>query len=128
MAILKIVDSKQLALVLAEIDQPVYIQLRTPAEPEPDLLEALADLQRLCPLIKLDQQSEAALEADQVTIKGEADRGLHFQGPPLGTELAALVSACVVVGRRDSGLSPAIRQGLASLTEPVQLEVFTTPT
>jgi alkyl hydroperoxide reductase subunit AhpF len=128
MAILKIIDSKQLAAVLAEIEQPVYIQLRTPDQPEPDLLDALADLQRLCPLLRLEQQTDTILEADEVTIKGAADRGLHFQGPPLGTELAALISACVVVGRRDSGLPSVIREGLASLREPVQLAVFTTPT
>jgi hypothetical protein len=53
---------------------------------------------------------------------------LIFTGAPVGTELAALVSAIVVAGRGDSGLAPATRQALAGLRQPVHLEVFTTPT
>jgi hypothetical protein len=73
-------------------------------------------------------QAPSEALADRVTVQGAAPQELVFAGPPAGTELAALVSAIVVAGRGDSGLSPHIRQSLAELSQAVHLEVFTTPT
>ncbi|MFQ5611636.1 MAG: hypothetical protein ACE5H9_05840 [Anaerolineae bacterium] len=128
MAILKIVRGQSLELVLSEITHPVRLLLTSPDSPEPELLNALADLRRLCPLISLVQRTDPGLEADTLAVVGETDRGLRFLGPPLGTELAALVSAVVVVGRRSARLPASFREALGSLNRPVRLEVFTTPT
>lgn len=128
MTLLKIIQSQALDLVLAEIIQPVTLHLTSPDSPDPELLAAITDLRRLCPLVSLCQQTDPLLAADTLIIVGDEDRGLWFNGPPLGMELAAFVSAVVVMGRRESGLPEVIKKRLADLTQPVHLEVFSTPT
>jgi alkyl hydroperoxide reductase subunit AhpF len=56
------------------------------------------------------------------------DFGVRFAGIPAGHEFSALIHDIVLVSDRDSGLSPATREFLKGLREPVFLEVFTTPT
>ena len=88
----------------------------------------LADLMALTPHVSTAVEPNPLAEADRVIVQGEHGPGLVFIGAPVGTELAALVSAVVVVGRGDSGLSDQTRQALAHLPGPLHLEVFTTPT
>jgi alkyl hydroperoxide reductase subunit AhpF len=113
---------------LQEIISPVQVDYMTPDQPEPDLLGALADLKTLTPHLLTRVKQDSTLEVDRLVVQGENSRELIFVGAPLGLELAALISAIVVAGRNDSGLSPETRETLADLPAPVHLEVFTTPT
>jgi alkyl hydroperoxide reductase subunit AhpF len=54
--------------------------------------------------------------------------GVHFSGVPSGHEFATLINDILMVSSRDSGLSPAVREFLKNLNEPLLLQVFVTPT
>jgi alkyl hydroperoxide reductase subunit AhpF len=128
MSLLKIYQGQALQQALAEIVQPVQVTYVAFDQPEPDTLQALADLIQLTPYLSIDTHLEPTAKADRVIVRGGSGSELVFVGAPLGTELPALVSAIVVAGRGDSGLASQTRQALANLRRPVHLEVFTTPT
>lgn len=65
----------------------------------------------------------AAREGDQVT-----DFGIRYLGIPSGHEFTTLIQAILMVSARDSGLMPQTREYIRSLTRPLHLEVFVTPT
>lgn len=56
------------------------------------------------------------------------DYGIRYAGIPSGHEFTSIINDLLNVSRRDSGLSDATRQYLATLSEPVMLQVFVTPT
>lgn len=128
MTLLKIYQGRALQTALSEVVKPVQISYQALDQPEPDTLEALAELDKLTPYLLLDIHQTPAEAADRVIVQGEQGGQLVFVGPPVGTELAALVSAIIIAGRGKSGLTAATRQALAGLQTRVQLVVFTTPT
>jgi glutaredoxin-like protein len=56
------------------------------------------------------------------------DYGVRFAGIPAGHEFTSLVRSFLLVSNADSGLKPATRKFLETLTKPVNLQVFITPT
>jgi len=54
--------------------------------------------------------------------------GIRYFGIPSGHEFSSLIQDIITVSERDSGLKPETREFLKSLTEPVHLQVFVTPT
>jgi glutaredoxin-like protein len=56
------------------------------------------------------------------------DYGIRFYGIPAGSEFGALISALLMVSNRQSGLTEQTRSFLSTLTKPVHLMVFATPT
>lgn len=128
MSLLKIYPGQALTAALAEVTIPVRAIYTAVDQPEPDTMQALADLMSLTPCLSLEVQHQPDAPADRLVIQSVDDRELAFLGPPLGLELTALVSAIITAGRGDSGLSPATRRGLARLSGPVRVQVFTTPT
>ncbi len=128
MPILKIYEGQALKAALNEIASPMRVTYLALDEPQPDTIIALDDLAALTPHLSVTVKPDPTAEADRVIVQGEQGAALAFVGAPVGTELAALVSAIVVAGRGQSGLAPETRQALAELTRPVHMEVFTTPT
>jgi alkyl hydroperoxide reductase subunit AhpF len=61
-------------------------------------------------------------------IRNGKDYGIRFYGLPAGYEFAALLDGILAVSKGDSGLQPESREKLAQLTQPLHLQVFTTPT
>jgi len=99
------------------------------------LLEELAGLSEKLQLEVLDLQIEPDRAAehgiDQVpgtVIFGPAAVPLRYFGTPSGYEFATLLQAIELAAGGDSGLEPATRQKLAAVAEPMQLQVFVTPT
>jgi len=86
----------------------------------------------------LDDESELARQynADKaptfvLTAKNGdeiVDYGLRFAGIPAGHEFSTLIHDILMVSSRDSGLSQQTRDFLKSLTRPVHMQVFVTPT
>jgi glutaredoxin-like protein len=79
----------------------------------------------------LDKEKAAEYAVDMVpatVIRNGKDYGIRFYGLPAGYEFAALIDAILAVSLGDSGLQPESREKLAQLTEPLHLQVFTTPT
>jgi alkyl hydroperoxide reductase subunit AhpF len=56
------------------------------------------------------------------------DYGVRYAGIPSGHEFSSLIHDLVLVSGRDSGLSEDTRKFLDGIKEPVQLQVFVTPT
>lgn len=56
------------------------------------------------------------------------DYGIRYAGIPAGHEFSSLIHDLILVSGRDSGLDGGTRQFLASLDQPVLLQVFVTPT
>ena len=65
----------------------------------------------------------AAKDGEQIS-----NLGVQFSGVPSGHEFATLINDIIMVSNRDSGLSPAVRDFLKNLNEPLLLQVFVTPT
>lgn len=65
----------------------------------------------------------AAKDGDQVL-----DFGIQYSGIPSGHEFSTLISDILLVSRRDSGLSPDVRDYLKKLDKPLHMQVFVTPT
>lgn len=85
----------------------------------------------------LDKDTAALYGIDEapgiaVTGRGEDgtiwDPGLRFIGAPAGYEFMSLIEAIQLVASRESGLSEASRSLVASVTEPMRIQVFVTPT
>jgi alkyl hydroperoxide reductase subunit AhpF len=57
-----------------------------------------------------------------------ADSRMRFIGAPSGYEFVALVQAVLLAGGREPHLTEATRQRLASVDQPITMQVFTTPT
>jgi alkyl hydroperoxide reductase subunit AhpF len=128
MSILKIYQGRALQAALAEIVRPVQVNYFALDQPESATVQAVADLIKLTPYLSVNTQQEPAAEADRIIIRDAEGRELVFVGPPVGNELAALVSAIIVAGRGKSGLLPATRRALTNIHRPMHLAVFTTPT
>jgi alkyl hydroperoxide reductase subunit AhpF len=58
----------------------------------------------------------------------DRDYGIRYYGVPSGFEFGALVSDILDASRGESGLSEQSKIQLKQLTEPMHLQVFTTPT
>lgn len=65
---------------------------------------------------------------DGVATVRDRDYGIRYYGVPAGYEFAALVNDIMDVSRGDSGLTAQSKAMLAQLTEPLHLQVFSTPT
>ncbi len=79
----------------------------------------------------LDQDAVQAYgirRAPAIAVVGEADTGIRFYGVPEGHELISLVDAVLLVASRDSGLSDESRARLAEVDEPLDIQIFVTPT
>jgi glutaredoxin-like protein len=56
------------------------------------------------------------------------DFGIRLAGLPSGHEFSSFIQDILLVSQGDSGLAPATREYLKSLTQPLTLQVFVTPT
>jgi glutaredoxin-like protein len=61
-------------------------------------------------------------------IQGEWDVGVRFYGIPSGYEFVTLLDSIGMVSKGESGLSEASKEQLATLTSPIHIQVFITPT
>ncbi len=104
------------------------------------LLEEIAPLSDKLHLevydIEADAEKASAYEVDKApaTIIAAYDQGkitnygIRYFGIPSGHEFSSLIQDIMTVAERDSGLKPETRRFLQSLTQPVHLQVFVTPT
>ena len=56
------------------------------------------------------------------------DYGIRYYGIPSGYEFSSLIEDIMMVSRGESGLSEATKAQVATLTKPIHLQVFVTPT
>jgi glutaredoxin-like protein len=126
---------------LAELDSPVHLiffEDTSGCEACPPTRRLLQHLATLNPHVTLETR-HLVLDRDEAERHGvdrapaillsapERDR-IRFYGAPLGNELPALVEAIERTASGESGLSESSRARLATLTKPVRIQVFFTPT
>lgn len=63
-----------------------------------------------------------------VAIVGAKDYGIRLYGIPSGYEFGTLIEDLKLVSEGESHLSPKTKATVAQLTQPVHIQVFTTPT
>jgi len=80
-------------------------------------------------LIDKDKAAEYAIDKVPATvIRNSKDYGIRFFGLPAGYEFSVLIDGILAASKGDSGLLPESREKLARLSQPLHLQVFTTPT
>ncbi len=83
-----------------------------------------------------DKDKAQAMEVDKIPAIAilavrdgqERDYGIRYYGIPSGYEFGSVIEDIKMVSKGDSGLSPASREAIAKLTQPVHIQVFVTPT
>ena len=137
----------QVRQLFAKLTNPVQVFLFTSrdkqeiCEPTQQLLEEVVELSELLSLTIHDLGVESDLaklyrvenKAPAIVIAAKEphqviDYGIRILGIPAGHEFATLVNDLLLVSGRDSGLSAQTRKFIQSLTSPLHLEVFSTPT
>jgi glutaredoxin-like protein len=99
------------------------------------LLKAVAELSDRLKLdiynLQVDREKAESYKITRVPaliIEGDRDYGIRYYGIPGGYEFASLLEDIVSIGKRESGLSDASKEKVRTLTEPLNLKVFVTPT
>lgn len=80
---------------------------------------------------QLDREQVSQYQVDKIpalAVLGQRDAGVRFYGIPAGYEFSSLVDAIMAAGSGDSGLTPATREKLRAINQPVHLQVLVTPT
>jgi glutaredoxin-like protein len=134
-------DAIEIRQVLQKMQQPVRLvhftqelnlQYGREARQLLDELAALSDqLSVEVYNFLLDKEKAAEYGVDKVPatiVRDGKDHGIRFYGLPAGYEFSNLLDAILSVSRAESGLGEESKEKLASLTQPVHLEVFVTPT
>lgn len=63
-----------------------------------------------------------------VVLRNGEDTRIRFFGAPAGYEFMSLVEAIILAGGDDSGLTEESKQLIAGVNDPIELQVFVTPT
>jgi len=136
-------DKKALSERLSKLEKPVKLIFFT-QEMECQLCkethELLEETTELSGKITLevkdflhDKEIADSLKIDKIpaiAVLGgnDKDYGIRFFGIPAGYEFMSLLESMEIVAKGDSGLSPAAREKLILVKEPLNLQVFVTPT
>lgn len=138
--------TNQVRTVFAQLKEPVQVLFfgrKAGCEYCDDALQLIQEVVSLSDKLKLavydlDEDAEAASQyqvdkAPGMVIAGldgekVLDYGIRYAGIASGHEFSSLIHDLVLVSGRDSGLDASTRAFLKSLTQPVQLQVFVTPT
>lgn len=78
-----------------------------------------------------DQNDVQTFGIDKIpatAVCGERDFGIRFYGIPSGYEFASFLETLVMVSKSESGLQAELKQKIQTVTQPVRIQVFVTPT
>ncbi|MEK6286810.1 MAG: thioredoxin family protein [Acidobacteriota bacterium] len=125
-------------VMFTERESPIIIPGKQPCEMCTQTEELLEEVSALSDKLKLTvhEISTAKEEADALGIdrvpafvfKGASRGRVRFFGIPSGYEFSALIEDLVDVSKGTTDLSEETREYLSTLTEDVNIKVFTTPT
>jgi alkyl hydroperoxide reductase subunit AhpF len=143
MALLSSQDRQSLVQHLAPIGKQVNLLLFTQAFGGSEsglvakqVLDEVASLHDKIAVVEknfvLDTDDRAKYNVDKspaiVVLSDGADTRMRLYGAPTGYEFVSLVEAVLVAGTGTPELEPETITALAAVTEPLHLQVFTTPT
>ena len=125
-------------VMFTERPSPIIIPGKQPCETceqTQELLEEVASLSDNLTLtvheISTAKEEAFALGINRVpafVCKGASRGQVRFFGIPSGYEFSAFIADLIDVSRGTTDLADETREFLATLTEPVNIKVFTTPT
>ena len=125
-------------VLFTERESPIIIPGREQCETCTDTQNLLQEVSELSDKLKLTvhELSTASAEAvaygvDRVpafVLQGAAKGRVRFFGIPAGHEFSAFIADIVDTSRGETDLSDETREYLATLTQDVNIKVFTTPT
>ena len=134
-------DRAAIAKVFAAIASPVsliFFEQSIGCEtctPTRQLLEQLAELndritlETLNLVLEKDRAEQFGIDRVPAIVLSAPGRDrIRFYGAPFGNELMSLVDAIRMTGTGETGLSEQSRAQLATVTRPVDVKVFFTPT
>ena len=81
--------------------------------------------------LHIDRDKAAAYGVDRVPaviVEGVRDYGIRFFGIPMGYEFTNLIDGMLVAASGEPRLSPETLERLKGLTQPIHIQVFSTPT
>ena len=143
MPLLSDADRTTLVQHLAPIGKPVDLLLFTQtfggSESGPvakQVLDEVASLHDKVAVVEknfvLDTEDRAKYKVDKapaiVVLSDGDDTRMRLYGAPTGYEFVSLVEAVLLAGTGMPELEPETLTALAAVTEPLHLQVFTTPT
>jgi alkyl hydroperoxide reductase subunit AhpF len=135
LAIISEKDAEKIrSLFATEVTEPVKIEFFTQKEDLPgceyckETGGLLAELAALSPQIELVIHDETTEPVPSFELKGRNKGRVRFFGFPGGYEFGTLIEDIVDVAKGVTKLSATTKARLAELTQPVHLQVFTTPT
>jgi alkyl hydroperoxide reductase subunit AhpF len=103
-------QNEQLVREVAALDERISVEVLNPA---------------------IDRARAEAYGVDQVpaiVVEGARDYGIRFLGIPSGYEFSNLIDSIIVASSGEPALSEATKTSLATLTDEVDIKVFSTPT
>lgn len=136
----------QIRQVFAELSDPVQILffgLKDGCEYCAETQQMLTELSAIDPRLGLsvyDLKEDAALATQYRIDKAPAiviaskmgeqvlDLGVQFAGIPSGYEFSTLINDILLASKQTTMLGDAVREFLRTLTKPLHLQVFVTPT
>ncbi len=107
-------DTRALITEIAELSDKLSV----------DVQDFVADSE-LAETYKVDKIPAVVVLPDEPEPK---DYGIRLFGIPAGYEFSTLIEDILMVGQRDSGLSPETLEALGRLDKPVHIQVYVTPT
>jgi len=122
-------DRKQIQKILDGMTNPVKLIHRTSdCETCADTLALLEELVTISELLSLEVADAEKGERIPATVIESGGRRVQFYGIPAGYEIMSLLEAIVLLSHGESGLTPESKALLASVTDPLHIEVLVTPT
>lgn len=125
-------------VMFTERPSPIIIPGKQPCETCSQTEELLEEVASLSDKLKLTVHELSAAKEQAFALgincvpafifKGASRGNVRFFGIPSGYEFSALIADLVDVSNGTTDLSNETRQYLTTLTEPVNIKVFTTPT
>jgi alkyl hydroperoxide reductase subunit AhpF len=141
MSLLSEPDRQQLREMFAELTNPVRLLFFTQTLgcetclPTREILDEIASLSDKIAIdehnLILDRDSAAEFGIDRapaIVVSTERGTGIRFYGAPAGYEFLSLIEAIQIASRGDSGLSEESRALVATVAQPMSIQVFVTPT
>jgi alkyl hydroperoxide reductase subunit AhpF len=143
MPLLSAADRTTLVQHLAPIGKPVDLLLFTQTFGGSDsgpvarqVLDEIASLHDKVTVVEknfvLDTEDRAKYKVDKapaiVVLSDGQDTRMRLYGAPTGYEFVSLVEAVLLAGTGTPELEPETLTALSAVTEPLHLQVFTTPT
>lgn len=141
MALLNDEIRKGVTEMLSDVQTPVTLKMFTRKDDcqyckeTQELVEEVAALSDSISVEVYDFEADKLAAAEfgidkvpAIAVVGAKDYGVRLYGIPSGYEFGALIEDIRMVSAGESGLSEATREMVAKLTQPVRIQVFSTPT